>query len=99
MCDQSLIETPARAIPSEPLSQARDITQCVLMLVDEAERQCIVTKSRRSDFLLLVAVLAERNNFRCRGFYVPNPYDYSLAAAHVFGLRHNLLLLVASFDS
>src|SRR5262249_8155049 len=68
MRDQSLVETPTLAIPSEPLSQTGDIAQGVLMLVDKAQCQRIVTECRRPGFLRLFAVLAERNNFSCRLF-------------------------------
>src|SRR6516225_1041096 len=68
MRDQSLVETPTLAIPSEPLSQTGDIAQGVLMLVDKAQCQRIVTECRRPDFFRLFAVVAERDNFSCRLF-------------------------------
>src|SRR5262249_44557883 len=68
MRDQSLVETPTLAIPSEPLSQTRDIAQGVLMLVAKAQRQRIVTDCWRPDFLRLFAVLAEGDNFRLHRF-------------------------------
>src|SRR5262249_3972907 len=66
--NQSLVGTPTLAIPSEPLSQTGDIAQGVLMLVDKAQRQRIVTECRRPDFLRSFAVLAERDNFSRRLF-------------------------------
>jgi hypothetical protein len=38
------------------------------VLVDKAQCQRIVTKSRRSDFIRLFAVLGKRDNFSCRLF-------------------------------
>jgi hypothetical protein len=66
ICNQPVVETPTLAIPSEPLAQAGDIPQRVLVLVDKAQCQGIVAESWRPEFPLLVTLVAEPDDI-CLG--------------------------------